>query len=435
VNFVNTRLSVMMFLQYAVWGIWLPQLGRFLQAPIVDGGLGFTPTQVGWIVGAAGSVGALTAPFAGQIADRHFSTERVLAALLILGGVIKWLTALMTGFWPWLGLSIAYSILYMPTLGLSNSLAFAHMKDAKTQFPIVRVWGTIGWIAAAWAFPLFWLLSDIELRKLPPFYNPTLEMAGVTGRLVDALKFSAVISFGYAVFCLFLPNTPPKRDAVEPLAYAKAFALFRRPSLAVLLIASLMVSVIHYIYFSQTSDFLSKVGLNDSAIMPAMSVGQFAEIFVMILLGFMLKKLGFRWVIAIGALAYFARYLIWGMHESFGVEAIVGSQALHGFCYSCFFAAAFIYVDRMAGADVRHSAQTIFGMIILGLGPILVGPAMWILEGLYRGEDGVLSYAGFWTTLGFVGLAAAVLIAAMFRDETEPPASPVKAAAAAPAGK
>lgn len=415
---VHGRLALMMFLQYAVWGFWLPVLARYLQALPADGGLGFTPGQVGWILGLAGSIGAVTAPFvAGQFADRYFSTERFLAVLLLLGGVVKIITAYQTSFSSWLLLSVLYSVIYTPTLALTNSLAFVHLDEPGRQFPFVRVWGTIGWIAASWLFPLVWLLTDVRLAALPPFYAGA-EVAGATGRLVDALIFSGVTSIGYAGIALFLPHTPPRREATERLAFAKAFRLFRHRSFAVLVAASLPISVIHQIYFMQTAPFFSDVlGLRDSQIGPAMTIGQFAEIAVMAGVGLLLARLGVRWVVTVGALAYFLRYAIFSATE-LPVGVIVGSQALHGFCYACFFAVAYIYVDRLAEPDVRHSAQTVFGIIILGVGPVLAAPFLGILADLFATADGTLDYAALWRTLALIGLATAVGFAAFFRDET-----------------
>ena len=143
---------------------------RYLSASISDGGLGFSGSQIGMILGLAGSVGAIAAPFiAGQIADRYFSTERILAFLVSTGGIVKWYTATQTDYQSWLVLSILYSVLYMPTLALSNSITFAHINDQENDFPKVRVWGTIGWIVASWAFPMIWLQTDLQFQSMPPF--------------------------------------------------------------------------------------------------------------------------------------------------------------------------------------------------------------------------------------------------------------------------
>jgi nucleoside transporter len=406
----------MMFLQYAVWGAWLPVAGRYLSAPASQGGLGFTGSQIGLILGLAGSIGAVASPFiAGQLADRYFSTERFLAVLLFLGGIVKWVTAAQTSFEPWLWLSIAYSVIYMPTLALSNSMAFAHLDDRDRQFPRVRVWGTIGWIAVSWVFPMLYLQHDLHLQWMPPFLVGP-EKANVTARLADSLRFSGVISWGYAAFCLLLPHTPPKREGVEPLAFAKAFRLLRIPSFAVLVAASLPISIIHQIYFIQTPPFLSHLGLLDSQIGPAMTIGQFSEIAIMAILGSLLTRLGFRTVITLGALAYFVRYLIWSI-PSVPVPLQVASQALHGLCYAGFFAGAFIYTDRVAPPDVRHSVQTVFGIIILGGGPVLGGILSgWLADHYALGAAGV-DFAALWRVTAMIGLAAAAFFYAFFREQ------------------
>ncbi|GAB5499843.1 MAG: MFS transporter [Pseudohongiellaceae bacterium] len=442
---IKSRLRLMMFLQYAVWGVWLPVLATYLQSPVAEGGLGFTSGQVGWILGLAGSIGAVSAPFiAGQIADRYFSTEKFLAVLLILGGIVKIITAFQVSFSAWLLLSILYSVLYMPTLSLTNSMAFAHLDDPDREWPGVRVLGTIGWIAASWIFPMLWLQSDLQLQALPPFFVGN-EVADATARLGDTLIVSGVLSMFYAGFCFLLPNTPPKKDAVEKLAFKKAFGLLSQRSFAILVLAALPISVIHQVYFMQTGPFFeNQLGMLVTYIGPAMTVGQFAEILFLGLLGMFLVRLGFRWTIAIGGLAYFARYAIWGLlslQEAAGpsVDAAgqmlwttplmigVFSQALHGLCYACFFASAFMYVDRVADADIRNSAQTVFGIIILGVGPVFAGPFLGLLAAFF-GEAGVITnYAGLWFTMAAIALLTTLPFVLLFREQPEPEAVPVPA--------
>ncbi len=413
----NSRLGTMMFLQYALWGAWLPVTARYLSAGVAEGGLGFSGSEIGMILGLAGSIGAVAAPFiAGQIADRYFSTERILAALVIIGGVVKWITAYQTDYSAWLVLSIIYSVVYMPTLALSNSITFAHMKDPDSDFPKIRVWGTIGWIAASWAFPMIWLQTDLNFQWMPPFIVGS-EVANVTSRLADALIFSGVISVTYGLFCFMLPNTPPKKDAVEKLAFKKAFALFNQTSFTILVVASLTVSIIHQIYFLQTGPFLSSIGLKDSQIGPAMTVGQFAEIAAMAYLGFFLKRFGFRKVIFLGVLAYAARYAVFGT-VTLPIWVMVVSQAFHGICYAFFFAGAYIYVDKIADEDVRHSAQTVFGMIILGGGPVIGGWLSGYLQETFT-QGGLFDYSPFWYTLSTVGFVTALFFVVMFREQVE----------------
>ena len=411
----NSRLGTMMFLQYALWGAWLPVTARYLSASISDGGLGFSGTQIGMILGLAGSIGAIASPFiAGQIADRYFSTERILAFLVTAGAIVKWVTASQTDYQSWLVLSIIYSVLYMPTLALSNSITFAHIDDQENNFPKIRVWGTIGWIVASWAFPMIWLQTDLQLQWMPPFIVGA-EIPNVTSRLADALKFSSIISISYGAFCFLLPPTPPKRDAVEKLAFKKAFDLFQYSSFTILVIASLAVSIIHQIYFLQTGPFLSHIGIPDSQIGPAMTIGQFAEILAMAYLGFFLKRLGFKKVITIGIAAYFFRYVIFGT-AMLPVWIIVVSQVFHGFCYAFFFATAYIYVDKLADQDVRHSAQTVFGIIILGGGPVIGGWLSGYLQNMYT-VDNVFSFSNFWYTMSAIGLVTMIFFLMLFQEQ------------------
>jgi len=272
----------------------------------------------------------------------------------------------------------------------------------------------INWFAASWAFPMIWLQTNLSIQWMPPFFVG-LEVPDVTSRLADALKFSGIISIFFAAYCFMLPHTPPKADAVEKLAFKKAFQLFNKPSFKILVIASLAISIVHQIYFIQAGPFLSHIGLKDSQIGPAMTIGQFAEIITMIFLGYFLKNLGFRKVITIGTVAYFARYAVFGT-ESLPVWLIVVSQALHGICFAFFFAAAFMYVDRITDKDIRHSAQTVFGIIILGGGPVIGGWLSGFLQEYYT-ANGVFNFSNFWYTIAGLSILTTLFFYLLFKDE------------------
>lgn len=366
-------LSVMMFLQYAIWGVWLPQMATYLgAAPPV--GLGFDGVRIGAILGIAGACGAILAPFlAGQVADRFVNAEKWLGILLVVGGLINFSLFYARSFDAFLALSIAYSVVYMPTLALTNSICFAQLPDAERSFPRIRVWGTIGWIVASAAFPLAWLQTDVRVIGTPWFFVGT-DKPDATSLIADSLRVSGAVSVLYGLFALtLLPATPPRRSRVHPLAFVEAFALLRRPSVVVVSVAALVVSMIHNIYFLRTAPWLGSVGFEQSKIGATMSVGQMVEIGTLALLGFFLARLGYKWVIAIGAAAYFLRFAAFALTTAATPEMAYAGIALHGFCYAFFFAACFLFVDQVAPKDARHSAQTAFGITILGLGPILAG--------------------------------------------------------------
>ena len=300
------------------------------------------------------------------------NAERALALLLLLGGIVKWITAYQTGYGAWLALSILYSVLYMPTLALTNSVAFANLDDPEKKFPPVRALGTIGWIVASVAFPLIWMQTQVKPIGSWPFLAGT-DLPDATARIADALIVSGVVSIGYAFYCLLaLPKTPPSKDDTRPLAFAEAFGLMRRVDVAALTAAALLIAMIHQCYFFRTGPYLEHaIGIDAGQVGPVMALGQISEIAVLAVLGWFLKALGYKAVLTLGAASYALRYGIFALEPEPGV--VKAAMLLHGFNYGFFFAGSFLYIERVAPAAIRHSAQTVFGIVILGVGPILAG--------------------------------------------------------------
>ena len=397
-----TVISVMMFLQYAVRGIWLPFLAKYLVSSPETGGLGFTGSQIGWIMGLGGAVGAIAAPFiAGQIADRYFNAEKTLAALLFISGIINIFTAMATTYWAFLTLSIAYSITFIPTLSLSNSVAFQNLTDSDRQFPVARAVGTIGWITATVLFSILWLGSGDTITN--------------THRIVDSLTASGIISIIYAVFCWsILPASPP--NGAKSIAFLKAFKLMLTPNMLILLIATLMISMIHNAYYFRLSPYLvDQAGFQLKWTGAVMAVGYGSEVLVLAALGLYIKKIGYRTVILIGVASYILRFAIFGFAES--QPLIILAMSMHGINFACFFAASFMFVEKIAPPDIRHSAQTLYGVINLGIGPIIAG--------FYNGffdrfqTDGIQSYSEFWLTGSTIAIAIFSLMALTFWPKRE----------------
>jgi len=407
----------MMFLQYAVYGLWLPLAARFLKASPDDGGLGFNESQVGLTIGTAGAVGAIAAPFiAGQLTDRWFPTQRCMAVLLIAGGCLKIVTAYQTSFAAWLWLSIAFAVVYVPTLALSNSLTMHHLEDPKREFPGVRVWGTIAWIVVSWLFPMLWLQTELSFQPLPPFFRGE-EVPRVAARMLDSVRFAGILAIGYGLFCWFvLPSTPPAKSTRDS-TLLRAASLMKFRSIAVLVTATLLVSPVHFLYFMQMSNFLPTIGFQDAHTMPIMSIGQFAEIAALGALGLGIRRIGIQKILLIGASCYVLRYTIFGFYASLPPWTIVAAQILHGPCFACFFAGSFIYIDRMSPPEVRNSAQTFFTLVYSGLGFLFAGVLNGTLANQFRVTDRMFDYRLFWfTAAGMAGIAA-VLLLVLFRDE------------------
>lgn len=403
---VLARLSGMMFLQYFVQGSYLPIAAVYLRD-----GLGFGGGEVGLFI-AALAVGPLVAPFVvGQLVDRYLATERVLAFCHLVAGALMVGLYTQRAFWPVFALGLAYSILYVPTLMLANALALHHLRRSEREFPLVRLWGTIGFVAPAWL---------IELVFLSELTGDALNR----GRGV-AFLVAGVAEIGLALYCLTLPHTPPHRSATTTFAPGAVLLLLRRRDLLVLVLVGLLAASCHSFHLQWNSPYL-RWFLTHSAIEGALeqrlsSIGQFCEVAVMAGLGLALARFGFKRVLAVGVLAYLARCLLFAAVPVVGgpfwgaMALVVTGQAMHGFCIACFWAAGFLYVDRVAGAALRGSMQTFFGTFVFGLGMVLGGVAGGLVGALFGGEAARATGTA-WATMWLVPAAvAAVGLAGLLR--------------------
>ncbi len=387
---VRTRLSVMMLLQYAIWGAWLPILYPFLL-----GHRGLSLDQVGAIL-AGGAAGAIIGPFiAGQIADRYFATQWFLGISHLLGAVLVWFLASVDQFWVFLAVSVVYGVIYAPTLALTNSISFHHLPDRDRDFGKVRVWGTVGWILAGIAvgqWLLFQHTPDAVVVDGVTTNAGEIAAAQDAGR-ADAFKLSAVLGVVMGLYCFSLPHTPPAREAKESNAAREAIWELRRQPLVTLFLLAVPISIIHQFYFVHTSAFLTDIqnraggseladGINTVFGVGGgglMTVGQMTEILVLALIPLFAKKISRKTLLGLGIVAYAARmalfaYMPW-IHDTLGIPEIgvaITGVALHGFCFGCFIFVAFMVVDEETTPDVRASAQNLFNLVIVGIG-IIVG--------------------------------------------------------------
>lgn len=355
----------MMFLQYFIQGSFLP-----IASVYVQDALGFTAAQVGYFSMAL-SLGPIFTPFLfGQLVDRYFATERVLAFCHLAGGLL--MLALFTQTSPWvvIGLGAVYSVLYVPTMMLTNALAFHHLKNSDREFPLIRLWGTIGFVAPAWWIEMGWL-SGLQGDELNQARGLAFALAGASGVLMG-------------LYSLTLPHTPPRPGKARDFAPgAVVLSFFTQRNLLALLVTTVLVAVAHQFFFVWNSPFLKDIlrsgAWTGAAEQRIASIGQICEVAVMAGLGLAILRLGFKRVMLVGILAYTLRCLIFAGVFWFDLPfaarlalACLG-QALHGFCFGCFLAAAFMYIDSAIGKDLRGSMQTLYGTSILGLGFLLGG--------------------------------------------------------------
>jgi nucleoside transporter len=371
------NLSVMMFLQFAVWGSWFVVLGVYLEK-----GLGFSAEWIGWIYGTL-ALGTVFAPmFIGQIADRYFASEKLMAFLHLAGAGLLFLMAQMTNPYLFYAAALVYALVYSPTLVLSNSITFAHVPSGGRDFPSIRVLGTIGWIAANLVidFVLPHFVAEPQQTNLP-------------------LLLAGGYSFVLGVFSFFLPHTPPAGKTGDAFPALRAVALLRSPSFAVFFGVSFIITIVLAFYYGFTGNYLQ------SAILPqlpkevvvlnlfnwklgvasVMTIGQIAEMVLLPFLPLFLRYLGMKWVLALGMLAWGVRYFLFALGATGQVDPwiVIASLALHGICFDFFFAAGFIYVDNEAPPSIRASGQALFTFLTYGVGMWLGNTLSGFIVGYY----------------------------------------------------
>ncbi len=395
---IRTKLSLMMFLQYFIWGAWFVTLGTYL---------GTTRRFDGPEIGAAyGSmaIGAIVAPFfVGMIADRFFATQRILALLHTAGAFLLYWASQEGSFSTFYPLLIGYAVCYAPTLALTNSLAFDNMRDPAREFPLVRVLGTVGWIVAG-------------------------QVVGGLGLEATAvpMQIAAGASLLLGVFSLGLPNTPP-HAAGRPLNIRDVFgldalSLMRKRSFAAFVIGSFLLCIPLQFYYAFTNLFLNEIGMTAPA--SKMTLGQMSEILFMVLLPVFLARFGIKIVLLVGMAAWGARYLLFaygGMPE--GAWMLYAGILLHGICYDFFFVTGQIYVDREAGQKIRAAAQGFLTFITQGVGYLIGSLVSGLVVQQFAAPSGVgHDWQAIWLRPAVGAAVILVVFALVFRDDIRRPA-------------
>jgi nucleoside transporter len=371
---VRSRLSVMMFLQYAIWGAWLPILFPFLQQH-----RGFDNDQIARMF-AVGAVGAIIAPFvAGQIADRFFATQKYVALSHLAGAVLMWKLADIESYSGFLWFSLIYSLVYCPTMPLTNAIAFHHLPDRDRDFGKVRLWGTIGWIAVGIAMGQ-WLLHHHTPPGDPE--QSVIDAAYAAGR-ADAFRLSAILGVAMGLYSFTLPHTPPMHGRKRNATF-EALGEVRRSPLLQLFLITVPIACIHQFYFVHTAGFLSafqsKAATTINSLFGVgggglMTIGQMTEIVVLGAIPLIAKRVSRKTILLVGCAAYALRMALFAyvhaLPEGLRIPTLIGGVALHGVCFGCFIFLGFMIVDEETSADVRASAQSLYNLVIVGVGVIV----------------------------------------------------------------
>lgn len=398
---IKIRLSTMMFLQFFIWGGWFVTLGTFLSQ-----NLGADGPQTGMAFSTQ-SWGAIIAPFfIGLIADRFFNAERILAVLHLIGAVLMYLMAQATDFAAFYPLVLGYMLAYMPTLALVNSVSFGQMQQPEREFGQIRVWGTIGWIAAGLVISYLFGWDAAE--------------AIAAGALQNTFLMCAAASLALGLYSFTLPATPPaargSQVKIGELLGLDALKLLKDRNFALFFVSSILICIPLAFYYQNANPFLTAVGVENAT--GKMTLGQVSEVAFMLALPLFLNRFGIRWTLILGMAAWVLRYVLFAYGDAgSGMALLLVGIALHGICYDFFFVSGQIYTNSKAGVAYKSAAQGLITLATYGIGMLIGFSVAGQVTQAYTTAAGA-----DWTQIWLfpAGFAAVVLVlfALIFKNET-----------------
>lgn len=391
---IRLRLSTMMFLEFFVWGAWFVTLGTYLAAD-----LGASGSQIA-LAFLTQSLGAILAPFiVGLIADRWFAAQRILGVLHLFSAVMLFLAGRQGDFGAFFVFALLAMISFMPTLALANSISFRRLTSPERQFPAIRVFGTIGWIVAG--LLIGWLGWE----------------AG--GALENTFVMAAIGSALLGVYAFTLPHTPPEpgqgRVTVRDVLGLDALALLKSRSYLVFFLASILICIPLAFYYNFTNLYLNEIGVQSAA--AVQSLGQVSEALFLLVMPLMLRKLGVKWTLLIGMLAWALRYALFAFGDAGSLLwLVIIGLVLHGVCYDFFFVAGQIYTDRFAPKHVRSAAQGLISLATYGVGLLIGSLISGPIVDAFLAADGTHDWRTVWLIPSALAVGVALFFAALFRE-------------------
>jgi len=391
------RFSLMMFLNYVIWGAWYVTLSTYLTI-----NLKFSGTQAGAIFGTTALASIISPFFVGLIADRFFASEKVLSVLHLLGAVLLFFVTKATSFGAVYALMFAYCLCYFPTIALTNSLTMQHLKDTGRDFPLIRVFGTLGWIAIG--VTIGWLRVETST-------TPFLLAAGA----------SVIMS----IFSLTLPHTPPpsrgQAITLRRILGFDALVMFKRSSFAVFAVASVLACIPLTFYFSFTNTYLNELHVENAA--GKMALGQASEVGMMLLMPFILRRLSVKNILIVGLLAWSVRYMLLAYGNPYGgLWMFYLAILLHGLCYDFFFMTGQLYTDQEAPVHLRSAAQGVITFLTYGVGMLIGSLASGrTIDYFTQVSRGVMirNWQSFWISSASTAFVILLLLAIFFRTNSK----------------
>ncbi|MEO6613551.1 MAG: nucleoside permease [Chitinophagaceae bacterium] len=393
-NTTRFQLSLMMFMNFFIWGIWFVTMGTYLGTELKAEGI-----QIGAAYGTQ-SLGAIIAPFIiGLIADRFFSAQKILGVLHLAGAGLMYYLSTLSDFSSFYPILLIYMIVYMPTLALVNAISFKQMANPEKEFSFIRLWGTIGWIVAGL------LIGWLALEK--------------KGTLQETFMIAAGVSAVLGLFSFSLPDTPPPKAGTKAsfgeIIGLDALGLLKNKNFLIFFLASTLICIPLAFYYQETNIFLNEVGVEKAA--GKMTMGQMSEAIFLFLMPLFFARLGVKKMLLIGMLAWVLRYLCFGFGDAgTGIWLLYGGIIMHGICYDFFFVTGQIYTDQKAGSKIRSSAQGMITLATYGVG-MLIG--FWIaglIADHYKTASGH-DWKSIWMIPAGIAGVILILFLVFFKDD------------------
>jgi len=385
-------LSMMMFLQYFIWGAWYVTMGTYMGEHLKSSGV-----QIGAAYSALAIATMISPFFVGMIADRFFAAQRIMGVLHLLGAALLFLATKITGNAAFYWVILFYSLLYMPTIALSNSIAFYQMTDPGKQFPWIRVFGTLGWIAAG---------LIIGGLKIEPTIYTFMIAAGVSALL-------GLLSF-------MLPNTPPKGRTATSASQAlgaQAFVLFKSKPYLVFFIAAILVCIPLSFYYGWANPFLNELNVANAA--GKMTMGQFSEALFILAIPFLFNRIGVKKMLLMGMTAWILRYICFAYgNTGDNMWMLYAGIILHGVCYDFFFVTGYMYTEKKAGEKIKNAAQGLFTFATYGVGMFIGTLISGKVVDKYVIAEGH-NWKGIWFVPAYIALAVLLYFILFFKEKRQ----------------
>jgi nucleoside transporter len=386
-------LSVMMFVEYFIWGSWYVTLGTYMGTTLHSSGI-----QIGAAYSAL-AIATMISPFViGLIADRFFAAQKILGVLHLVGAVLLYLATTTAANGPFYWIILFYSLLYMPTIALSNSIAFAQMSDPGKQFPWIRVFGTLGWIVAGL------LIGNLQWEK---------------SGIVNTFYLAAGASAFLGIIGFFLPNTPPKAAASQNTAAkalgTEAFVLFKNSAYLIFFIAAILVCIPLSFYYGFANVFLNEIGMQGAA--SKMILGQISEAVFILAIPFLFNRIGVKKMLLMGMIAWILRYICFAYGNiDANLWMLYAGIILHGVCYDFFFVTGYMYTEKKAGAAIKNAAQGLFTFATYGLGMFIGTWFSGFVVDNYKTPAGH-DWTKIWYVPAYIALGVVIYFILFFREK------------------